>query len=161
MAWFFWVHALLDMVWCQKRSTTVSTSSQTSLSFLPADDDDEYESDAEASDDSVLSLGSLDYMYTYSLTGPVANPGKRWTKKKVDGRCYAVWKTTGSGPDIRGVHVGPNAWYGIRERLHNKIYNSGKDRLCGYDSYQLALAGYTSYYRKHGAPFPFMVYNWS
>jgi len=54
---------------------------------------------------------------------------------ELGGRAYAVWCCPGAATDLRGLHAGAGAWGRLLLYLRGRAYQTGRDRLRGYDSF--------------------------
>jgi len=76
------------------------------------------------------------------------------------GQCYTVWRTPGAVEDIIGLHCGAHAWDQIRLRLAGGAYQTGRDRLAGFRSFDAARAAYVREAVHHRAPVLPRVFLW-
>ncbi len=74
--------------------------------------------------------------------------------------CCAVWSTPGSLCDLCGLHIGPQAWGAIQDRLGGQEFRPERDRLRWADSFYQARQFYLEEATRYGAPTPPPLYQW-
>ena len=76
------------------------------------------------------------------------------------GRSYAVWKAPGSAQPVVGVHCGRHCWWRLQPLLQGGAYQTGRDKLRGFRSFEEAITEYAREAAAHQASAQPVVYYW-